>query len=233
LIIAVPDDALVTVACLLHQSGWEDGIVIHTSGVNGTEVLDCLAAEGSSVAALHPLQTVPSPEKGQTSLVGCQYVLTGDGEAAQWAKEIVQVLHGRLLELPNESRRLYHAAAVLICNDLVVLLEAGLRLLNEAGVERETATKAFRSLAEQSVSNVLSMKRSEALTGPVSRGDVGTIEAHLDALRERSGTDLSQIETIYRVLGLYAVRLAEEQGLSETRVRALTTLLESERQPER
>jgi len=228
LIIAVPDDALPAVAGLLRESGWTEGLVIHTSGVNGTEVLDCLAAEGTSCAALHPLQTVPSPEQGVRSLVGCQYVLSGEGEAADWAREIVKVLHGRLLELPNGARSLYHAAAVLLCNDFVVLAEAGFRLLAEAGLSREQAARAFALLADESVKNVFSMARGAALTGPVARGDSGTIQKHLLAFKsgKGSGGEIEEIEAIYRVLGQYTVRLAGEQGLDEARGRELRVLLE-------
>ncbi|MFB3904831.1 MAG: Rossmann-like and DUF2520 domain-containing protein [Acidobacteriota bacterium] len=230
LIIAVPDDALSGVACLLRESGWKDGIVIHTSGVNGTDVLDCLAAQGSSCAALHPLQTVPSPEKGRSALLGCQYVLTGRGEAAEWAREIVDLLGGRLLELPDESRALYHAAAVLLCNDFVVLAEAGFRLLQEAGLSREAAARAFVSLAEESVRNVFTMKRGDALTGPVARGDIGTVRKHLNAFRScNTGNDeIREIEAIYRVLGQLAIRLAREQGLDESTGRGLSCLLENQ-----
>jgi len=227
LIIAVPDDALPAVACLLRESGWKDGIVLHTSGVNGTDVLNCLAAAGSSCAALHPLQTVPSPEQGVKSLVGCQYVLTGDGQAAEWAREIVSCLHGRLLELPNEARALYHAAAVLLCNDFVVLAEAGFRLLEQAGLSREVAARAFAALADESVRNVFSMARGAALTGPVARADLGTIQKHLVAFETPgpSGGEIREIETIYRVLGQYAIRLANEHGLDESSGRELGALL--------
>ena len=229
LIIAVPDDALSRVACLLREFGWKDGLVIHTSGVHGTGVLDCLQAEGSSCAALHPLQTVPSPQQGVKSLLGCQYVLTGTGEAAEWAREIVALLGGRLLELPNEARALYHAAAVLLCNDFVVLAEAGFRLLEEAGLSREEAARAFVSLADESLRNVFSMPRGAALTGPVARGDSGTIQKHLLAFQAHdAGSDeIREIEAIYRVLGQLAIRLAREHGLDETRGRELSGLLEN------
>jgi predicted short-subunit dehydrogenase-like oxidoreductase (DUF2520 family) len=229
LIIAVPDDALSAVACLLAESGWKDGIVIHTSGVNGTDALSCLQAAGSSCAALHPLQTVPSPEKGVKALIGCQYVLTGDGEAGDWARDIVKLLGGRLLELPNGARPLYHAAAVLLCNDFAVLAEAGLRLLQEAGLSREVAAHAFISLADESVKNVFSMARGVALTGPVARGDTGTIQKHLLAFQSHSaGNDeIQEIEAIYRVLGQLAVRLACEHGLDESKGRELRVLLRS------
>jgi predicted short-subunit dehydrogenase-like oxidoreductase (DUF2520 family) len=228
LIIAVPDDALPGVACLLQESGWKDGLVIHTSGVNGTEVLDCLQAEGSSCAALHPLQTVPSPEQGVKSLFGCQYVLTGAGEAADWARQMVMLLGGRVLELPNEARALYHAAAVLLCNNFVVLAEAGFRLLKQAGLAREAAADAFVSLANESVKNVFTMPRGAALTGPVVRGDLGTIRKHLLAFQSHdAGNDeIREIEAVYRVLGQLAIRLAREHGLDQSRARELGELLE-------
>lgn len=229
LIIAVPDDALPAVVCLLAESGWKDGTVVHTSGVNGTEVLASLAAQGSSCAALHPLQTVPSAEKGLTALIGCQYVLTGDGEAAQWSREIVGLLLGRVLELPNEARALYHAAAVLLCNDFVVLAEAGFRLLAEAGLSREVAARAFASLADESVKNVFTMSRGAALTGPVARGDLGTIRKHLLAIQsvKSSSGEVDEIEEIYRVLGSYALRLARERGLDESKGRELGAVLKN------
>lgn len=229
LIIAVPDDALPPLACLLRDAGWNAGLVIHTSGVHGTEPLSCLQAQGASCAALHPLQTVPSPEKGRTGLIGCQYVLTGEGEAAEWARALVKLLKGRLLELPNEARPLYHAAAVLLCNDFVVLAEAGFRLLQEAGLSREAAANAFVSLASESVRNVFHMARGQALTGPVMRGDSGTLLKHLRAFESRADCDdeVREIESIYRVLGMYAVRLAREQGLDESTAQELADLFEN------
>ncbi len=228
LIIAVADDALPAVVRLLGDSGWKEGIVIHTSGVNGTDVLNGLAVQGSSCAALHPLQTVPSAEKGVTALIGCQYVLTGSGDAGEWAREIVRLLRGRLLELPNEARALYHAAAVLLCNDFVVLAEAGFRLLQEAGLSRDSAAQAFATLTDESVKNVFGMARGAALTGPVTRGDSGTIQKHLHTLKSRgsSSDEIGEIEAIYRVLGLLAVRLARERGLDQSRGRELSALLE-------
>jgi predicted short-subunit dehydrogenase-like oxidoreductase (DUF2520 family) len=222
IIIAVPDDAIRDVAALLCASGFGEGLALHTSGLYGPEILDCLAAEGASCAALHPLRTAPTPEKGVVALRGSVFAISGDGEAADWAREIVQVLDGRPVEISGDARRLYHAAAVMSCNYVVVLLDAGLSILAAVEADGDALRGAFRELAHAAVDNAFA--ETEALTGPMARGDVETIREHLAALA-RAG--LVDIERLYKDVARFGVQVALRQGLDESRAGQIDALLDA------
>jgi predicted short-subunit dehydrogenase-like oxidoreductase (DUF2520 family) len=210
ILIAVPDDAIRAVASRLADAGFRDGLVLHTSGYHGTEVLSCLEVGGSSCAALHPLQTIPSPEKGLEALRDCLFVVTGRGEAVEWAREIVLCLGSREVEISEQAKPLYHAAAVMGCNYLVVLLDAALKVLGSAGMDRPEVRVEFFRLIEQTLMNVRHAPAARVLTGPLVRGDVETVSGHLKALREAG---LLEVEALYRILGLAGLGLARTQGL--------------------
>lgn len=221
-IIAVADDAIRPVAGLLAACGFSEGLAVHTSGLHGPEALDALAAGGTSCAALHPLQTAPTPEKGVKALPGSVFVISGDGEAADWARELVETLKGRPVEMAPESRRLYHAAAVLGCNYLVVLIEAARRTLAAARTDDAPLLAGFRELAHQAVDNAF--ENGRPLTGPLARGDVETISGHLAAL---SQAGLVDIERLYREVARFAVEIARRQGLEESKAAEIDHLLDA------
>ena len=114
-LIAVPDDALDSVVNTLAKN-MQGGEVLHTCGMRGTEVLAPLEVRGVSCAAMHPLQTVSTPEQGLTSLPGAAFGITGSGSAATWALHIVELLGGEALQISPRQRPLYHAAAVMASN---------------------------------------------------------------------------------------------------------------------
>jgi len=221
IVIAVPDDAVGAVARMLAEAGMSGGMALHTCGTRGSEVLAVLAEAGVSCGALHPLQTVATPEQGVSALPGAAYAIDGEGEAAAWAGQLVKLLGGQLLRIPTACRPVYHAAAVMASNYIVALTGAAVILMEEAGVEEAAALRALAPLARTSLENALRHGPAAALTGPVERGDTGTVRMHLAALAKAP----LAVANLYRAAGLETLEIARRRGLPETEAYLMEALL--------
>jgi predicted short-subunit dehydrogenase-like oxidoreductase (DUF2520 family) len=220
ILIAVPDSALESVAMTLTL---ESGIVLHTCGSRGPEALEALSQRGVFRGAIHPLQTVSDPESGATALDGAAFAISGDAPAVAWAERIAQAANGRILRIASEYRPLYHAAAVMASNYITALLSAAQSLLIASEVDPQEALLALGPLAKTSLDNALRQGPVAALTGPIERGDVSTIAAHLSALRSIP----RPIASLYRAAGLQTLELARTKGLCAERAAATERLLET------
>lgn len=223
LILAVADDALEEVAGTLEEAGMDRGLIIHTSGVWGPEVLSALAERGVSCASMHPLQTVADPKQGVEKLPGSTFAIAGKGKAVLWAKELVKLLDGQVLTIKPLARPLYHAAAVMASNYIVALIDAALLMMSKAGVGERQGRKALEPLVLAAAENALSRGPLEALTGPVERGDERTLAAHLTVLEALP----ESVQALYRAGGQHTVQLARRKGLSKAQATRLEKLLET------
>jgi len=220
ILIAVPDSALEAVAATLHL---QSGIVLHTCGSKGPEALQALADRGVFCGAIHPLQTISNPEPGASALDGAAFAISGDAPSRAWAERIAHIANGRILRISAEHRPLYHAAAVMASNYITALLSAAQTLLIAADVDPQEALQALCPLARTSLDNALREGPIAALTGPIERGDVSTIAAHLAVLKDFPGP----IPALYRAAGLQTLELARRKGLSAGRAAATERLLEA------
>jgi predicted short-subunit dehydrogenase-like oxidoreductase (DUF2520 family) len=173
LVIATPDRAIAEVAS--HVEPVATTVVVHLSGACGLDVLQGHPRRG----ALHPLMTLPDPDRGARLLRGAWFAIAGD----PFVHEVVDALDGRSFPIADERRAVYHAAACVASNHVVALLAQVERLAATAGVPYD----AFFDIVRASVDNAAALGPRRALTGPAARGDDATIERHLDALdvRER------------------------------------------------
>jgi predicted short-subunit dehydrogenase-like oxidoreductase (DUF2520 family) len=222
ILIAVPDDALESIAAILAEAGMRDGAAIHTSGARGPEALAALESRGVSCAAMHPLQTVTTPQQGLSALPGSAFGISGGGPAGSnraldWALEIVALLEGKPLLIASGMRPLYHAAAVMASNYLVALIDSAVILMGAAGVEPGDALQALAPLIRASAENTLEAGPSAALTGPIERGDAGTVLAHLQALASAP----EAVRELYRQAGLHTADMAERKGPSRDEIKFL------------
>jgi hypothetical protein len=185
LILAVPDQALAPLSEELAALGDAPAgcAALHCSGALGADPLAPLHARGYSVGTLHPLLAVPSPLLGIDHFRGGYFAVSGEPEALVVARRLVALLGGRGITVPPSRRPLYHAAAVMASNHMVILLREAVRLLEEAGAPPEDAEAAMTRLALGSLTSVASLGVDAGLTGPLRRGDVETVELHLRALR--------------------------------------------------
>lgn len=195
-VLCVPDDALEGVATDLAVQGavGPDQRVVHVSGARGCAPLRRIGLAGARVAACHPAMTVPVGAHDPDMLIGVAWAVTAAERDQAWARELVVRLGGDPHPVPEDARPLYHAGLSVASNAVGAAVATARRLLLAARVE---APEAFLSpLISASVANVLSAG-AQALTGPIVRGDLGTVRFHLEAI-DRDTPELSEA---YRALG--------------------------------
>lgn len=218
-IIAAPDDAIAAVVerLVAVSAIREATVVLHTSGMHDASVLAPLEAQGAATGSWHPLQSIPDGDRADRFL-GVPAVLEGDEVAVLVARALaVRLEMAPILELPASAKPRYHAAAVFAANYLVVLNGIAERLARDAGAG-EDARGLFLPIMRQVLANLDGRTAADALTGPVRRGDVGTVMAHLGAL---VGLD----REAYLVLAREALELAAEAGLEAEQVSAMRSTL--------
>ncbi|ACQ78977.1 pantoate/beta-alanine ligase [Beutenbergia cavernae DSM 12333] len=200
-LLAVPDDALTELVSGLAALGaWQPGqLVVHTSGRYGTAVLGPAAAVGAIPLAIHPAMTFTGTSLDLTRLVGCPFAVTAPGPVLPIGEALVVEIGGEPVVLRESARPTYHAALAHASNHLVTLVGQAERLLAGAGVEDPGYLLA--PLVGASLDGVVRSGEA-ALTGPVSRGDVGTVAAHLEVLGRLAAEDpgLVDVPRTYRAL---------------------------------
>ncbi len=222
-LLCVPDDALedVVTHLVLEEALGEGQRAVHFAGSQGLAPLRRARLAGARVAALHPAMTIPAGAHDPEVLVGAAWALTAAPDDVGWARQLIGDLGGDAHEVPDSARTLYHAGLVVGANAVGAVVSIARRLLLAARVD---APEAFLGpLVEASVANVL-RDGAKALTGPVVRGDAGTVKAHLDELSR----DLPELADPYRALAvivLSQIRAGLDPGVADE----LTALLEEER----
>ena len=193
-LVAVPDDVIHEVAQTLPLTSAQ--YVVHLSGAHGLGPLAGLAA---TPVALHPAMTFPG---AAVSLEGVMFTATAPDEARPMVERLVKVLGAQVQWVADDERARYHAGLVHGANHLTTLLTQAIDVLREAGVADPAAT--LRPLLAATLDNTL-RSGHHALTGPIARGDVDTVAAHLAVLRDRAAST-------YAELALATVELAAADG---------------------
>jgi len=208
-ILAVRDDAIRPLAEALARGGVRpEHVVLHLSGAQGQEALAPLVPSRAALGSLHPLQTISDPERAPERLKGAWAAVEGMPRALDAAERIARALGMRPFRLTGKAKAIYHAGAVFASNYFVVVEAVAQRLLRHAGLSDAEAWQALRPLVEGTLENLLHQQPTDALTGPVVRGDDATIRRHLESLTKDDAL-------LYRALGRVALELAEKRGMAE------------------
>jgi predicted short-subunit dehydrogenase-like oxidoreductase (DUF2520 family) len=205
-LVAVTDGALGDVGRRLAAlDGAAGPVFLHTSGALSG---DALGGEPLRTGSLHPLQTFTGsdPERLAARLPGTHWFHEGAGPGE--AKRIVEALGGRFHPLAPGTKTLYHAGAAVLSNHTVALFDTAIRLFEAAGVRPRHSREPLLHLLAGTLANLQEEGLPSALTGPIARGDVETVEAHLAALREYARDLLPS----YTALALRAIPLAVAKG---------------------
>jgi predicted short-subunit dehydrogenase-like oxidoreductase (DUF2520 family) len=187
-LLAIPDDALAgTLRGLVGCGAVRPGqIVAHTSGAHGVSVLEPAERAGALTLALHPVMTFTGRSEDLRRLASCSFGVTaGDGNEPSWhvAEALVMEMGAEPVRVPEAVRPLYHAALTHGANHLVTLVNDAVDTLRSAGVEE--ASRLLAPLLSAALDNAL-RHGDAALTGPVARGDTGTLATHRAVLAEQS-----------------------------------------------
>jgi predicted short-subunit dehydrogenase-like oxidoreductase (DUF2520 family) len=222
--ITTPDDVIAQVC---SEVRWRKGqSVLHCSGAHSVDILEPAKKLGAAVGSFHPLQTFADVDRAITNLPGSSFALEAEEPLLSTLRELTSLLDGNWVELKPGDKVLYHAAAVFACNYLVTLVKLALDLWKDFGVSSEEATKALLPLLRGTLNNIDSIGLPNCLTGPVARGDLGTIERHLKAL----GAKNPSLLTAYKELGLQTIPIALAKGkVNEQKAEEMKTLLSLKR----
>jgi predicted short-subunit dehydrogenase-like oxidoreductase (DUF2520 family) len=223
--LTVPDDA---VRSLAEITPWRSGqMAVHCSGSLSLDVLEAATAAGALAGAIHPLQTFASVDNALQNLPGSTFGIEAANENVAAALEgMARALNGTPIRLGPGDKALYHASAVIACNYLVTLESLAAGLWQAFGVKSRPALNALMPLLRGTLSNLERAGLPDALTGPIARGDTGTVAKHLAALDQAA----PELASLYRILGLHTIPIGLAKGsLSAENAEVLRRMLEVDR----
>jgi len=221
--ITTPDGVIATVA---SQLKWRAGqSVVHCSGADSTAILQPARKMGANVGAFHPLQTFASPKQAVENIPGSTFAVEAEEPLLKTLKAMAAALDGHFIELKADDRVVYHAAAVIACNYVVTLVKLATDLWQTFSVPPDKATRALLPLLRGTINNIDTIGIPDCLTGPIARGDGGTIKKHLAALKKVAPDLLAT----YRELGLKTIPVAlAKGGIDKRQAQGLKTILTKE-----
>lgn len=207
-VICVPDDVISMLAMNLARQDWAGRLVVHVSGATAVAALEPLRLQGAMIGGMHPALAFASVEAARREIPEAAFALeAAEPYALNMLEDLVGVLRGRVILLQAETRPIYHAALAILSNYTVTLYAVAERLLNEVQAESNTARELLLSLLRSTVVNIEQAGIPDALTGPLVRGDVQTIRAHIQALAFDS-----DLQELYRNLGRHTLPMVQARG---------------------
>ncbi|MEN6389024.1 MAG: Rossmann-like and DUF2520 domain-containing protein [Syntrophomonas sp.] len=209
----------------LEQAFFPEQVVVHMSGAHSSEILDQAKAFGARVLSVHPLQSFASLDRAIQNLPGSVFSIEGDQEAHDRAMTIVESLGGEYFFIERKAKPLYHAGACVVSNYLVTVVDLGVKLLEASGMPGPVAIKALMPLILGTVNNIQEIGIPKALTGPISRGDLATVETHLERIKEQA----PELLRLYSSIGYETAGIARAKGtIDPARQAEFEKLLEKE-----
>lgn len=209
ILITTPDDhissACKEIACAPSIKG---KYVFHMSGAGGLDLLESSKVAGAFVASIHPLQSFSSIDQAIKNIPGSYFGVTADRNSLTPAKKLIRKLGGIPMVISTDQKPLYHAAACFASNYLVSLMNIVESIYKSIGIKEKDAKKAYLPLVYGSLKNIEKSGSILSLTGPIARGDYGTLQKHLSAIDK----NLPQYSSLYSSLGLITVKIAEQKG---------------------
>jgi predicted short-subunit dehydrogenase-like oxidoreductase (DUF2520 family) len=206
-------------ARIADADGRLDGkLFFHTSGAHASSELSALENLGALLGSLHPLQTFPDIDAGIAVLPDTYIFIEGDEKALPVLRTLASSIGAQAVVIEGKNKVLYHLSAVFVCNLLAALLYAGEGIMGRIGID----LAPFYPIIRATLANIEAKGPLLSLTGPVVRGDAGTIASHMSAIE-----GMTPHEDVYRSLSLVALEMARERGtLTEGQEAALRALLE-------
>lgn len=220
-VLCVSDDEL---EALVRGLARDDAVAegsrwVHTCGGHGVAILEPVRLAGAGVAACHPAQTFPDPDAGLASLPGTSWAITASPHDLGWARVLITDLRGTPVTVPEGNRTLYHAGLAVGANATTSVVTMARDMLLGAGV---TDPNAFLGPLVTTAASNAAEHGAAALTGPVRRGDAGTVAAHLAELR----TALPEVVDAYVALSQLALAHSRRAGLEPDRADQVQAVLD-------
>lgn len=212
--ITTPDAVIPDIVEQILNTNVENKLIIHCSGTLTSDVFDELRSKGALTGCFHPIQSVTPTSD---SFKGIYFDIEGDDEALVQLEVLADELGAKIIRVSKEQKKKLHVSAVIASNYLVTLTELANQVSSESGLEAEEVQQALLPLMNSVLNNLSTSSPSEALTGPIQRGDVGTVKEHVKLLKNKD-----KLLSIYKKLGLLTLELTDH---SEKVKSSLTQIL--------
>lgn len=206
--ITTPDTYIEKVVMALLELRERSCAVAHMSGALTTKILEPLGCEVALVT-LHPLLAFASIEKARQDLETCTFAVEGNQAGITIAKELLLSCSNQVITLKKEQKAMYHGTACVTANYMMVITALAEQMIASFDYEQELGLLAYRHLMIGAIENAIEFGSASALTGPIVRGDVQTIETHLESMKKKS------MKKAYSTLGMMTLALATEDKLSD------------------
>jgi len=221
LVFITTPDGIIPIAVTEVQ--WHSGqSVVHCSGADSTAILEPAKKSGARVGCFHPLQTFAGINEAVENIPGSTFAIEAEPPLSGTLKDMATAVGGYWIELKAGDKAAYHAAAVIACNYLVTLVKLATDLWQTFSIPPAQATQALLPLLRGTLNNLENIGLPQCLTGPIARGDTGTIKKHLATLQKAAPSMLS----VYKELGLQTIPVAVAKGkISENQAQELQDVL--------
>ncbi len=220
--ITTPDAAIGSVA---SQIKWRKGsAAVHCSGADSVDILDSARISGADVGGFHPLQTFAGYEQAIENIPGSTFTIEAEEPLLSILKTMAGKLGGHWIKLKAGDKAAYHAAAVFASNYMVTLVKMASDLWQTFSIPTDQAVRALLPLMRGTLHNVETIGLPQCLTGPIARGDEGTVRKHLATLEEKAPALLFP----YKELGIQTIPIALAKGkIDRKQAVDMETLLKS------
>lgn len=216
-LICCSDDAISVIAQQLAEMAIQPGsYVIHCSGVLNSSVLQPLKKHQCAVASLHPLKSFKAGYLEPDAFAQVHVVIEGDEQVCSWLETSLLQLNALVHAIQPTTKAKYHAAAAIACNYLVTLAAVSEELMAATGLEQGLIKSMIAHLMGGTLNNIQhNSNTAAALTGPLMRGDIGTLELHLQAIDNPVSREL------YKAAGLATLPLTKLAEIKKQQISAL------------
>lgn len=217
--LTVSDSAISSVWNLIQEMPLQDKIICHCSGSISSQVFSGIDKQGACAYSIHPLLAIHSKEHSYENLTHAIFTVEGDEMYLNKIVHLLESLGNTVQSIPTDAKPLYHAAAVFASNHVVALAKVSMDLLMDCGFDESSALAAISPLLMGNVSNIAKVGPIQALTGPIERNDISTVQKHLDCLD-------NSYQTLYRELSKVLVNIGiERHNVSECEYKEMIQLL--------
>jgi predicted short-subunit dehydrogenase-like oxidoreductase (DUF2520 family) len=180
--------------------------VAHCSGAESASILEAAREQGARIGSFHPMQTFPMTNQGEASLSGVAFAVEGPAPLIDTLEDMAHALGGWPVKIGPQHRALYHLSGFLACGAVITLMSQAAELWRAMGYTKEQGLEVLLPILRSTVDSLEAQGIPAALTGPISRGDVGTVRKHLDALESQAPSVL----TLYCKIALGTVAVSRD-----------------------
>ena len=203
--ITTPDSFIIPVWEQLKELSLRNQIICHCSGALSSDSFSGAKEAGVSCCSVHPMLPFSNKFSSYQQLEHAFFTVEGHPYAVEIITDLLTSYGNEVCQIDGKAKPKYHAAASILSNQVIAVLDMGYRLLKDCGFSREKAIAATAALVRQNIENVISQGCVHALTGPIDRGDVSTVEKHLQVLNPEDAA-------LYRMLGTRLLAIAKEKN---------------------